>query len=96
MIDLTEITRMIERFERLCQDLREVRQLIEHDLSPEHLRQAVQLVADLMIQDSEIQDIQIDDFHDRLKRIEDNLGLAPLPPTSGLGGRPRLRLLRRE
>ena len=91
MIDPAEITRMIERFERICAELREVRNLIEEDPSHDHLQKAVQKLTDLLFQDGEIQDLEIEDLQARVARIEDSLGLSPEPPSSG-GAARRVRL----
>ncbi len=82
---------LIAHFERLCQELRAVRQLIDRDPSPEHLRQAIQMAIAVWLQDGDMQDRAIANLQDRLKRIEDSLGLASEPPASGGASRPSRR-----
>ena len=82
MLDPVEITRMIERFERLCDELRTIRRLIDQDPSPEDLRLAVQLTIDTMLQDMEMQDLEIQNLQDRMSKIEAQAKLAGEPPAS--------------
>ncbi|MDH5669346.1 MAG: hypothetical protein OEY86_15175 [Nitrospira sp.] len=88
MLDLEKLRLMTERLERLCDELRAMRRLIDQHPSPEDLRLAVQVTIDTMLQDAEMQDLQIEDLQNRVAEVEKRLESAPAPRASGGATRP--------
>ena len=82
---------LVEQYERICTRMPQTFDLIGTDLSAEALRLGVELLLDLSVCESALHEAELAQLQDRVKRIEDSLGLSPLLPSSG-GAARRVRL----
>jgi len=86
----------VDEYEKLCVVQPKILDLIARDPSPEALRLGVEHLLSLSMCELAMREFEQQWIDDRIARIEDRLGLSPLPPSSWPGGRPNLRILRRD
>ena len=76
-------TEWVEEHERLCALTQKIFDLIACDPSAEARRLGVSHLLRLSVCETAMHECELQSLQDRLQRIEDNLGLSPLPPPSG-------------
>jgi|CXWL01.1.fsa_nt_gi hypothetical protein len=73
----------VDEYERLCTVQPKIFDLIARDPSPEALRLGVEHLLSLSLCELAMREVEQQWMRDRIARIEDRLGLSPMPLTSG-------------
>jgi hypothetical protein len=82
---------LIVRYEQVCARIPRVFDLIADAPSAAALQLGIETLLDLHLCESALYEVERSQLQDRLKRIEDSLGLTPWPPASGGTVRPSRR-----